>query len=165
MLVLNSSLVNTNFTLSKLKCLIFTNSKLLSLFSCSIIQGSTSFWTSSPGSLHHCDLCPCLCLCVVLQTALISSSDRAYCTSCHTGGTPSFSPLCYNIYSSVLFFFLSLSFFLPIIAIFYVFLLTESHSFSYLILSNTSFLDLCGSVPWVHSPPSFHWTTTADPMG
>ena len=66
-----SSLVNiTDFTLYKFMYLIFTKPKLLSWFSLSIVQGFPFYLMSCTASLQHSNLQPCLCLSMVLQTAL-----------------------------------------------------------------------------------------------
>ena len=82
----DSILVNdTDFTLSKLRCLIFTNSKLLSLFSHYIVQWFSSCWTSCTVLLPLDDLWPCLCLCMVLHTVL-NASLTTFATCYAMGG-------------------------------------------------------------------------------
>ena len=102
LLVLSSNLVNiTHFTLSKIRYLILTQSKFLSLHSHSIVEGSLSCWTSCTALLPCGTLWPYLCLCIVLHTALKCSSYHIHCISCHTLGTPYAGVLWYNIYSSL----------------------------------------------------------------
>ena len=70
-LVLDSSLLNiTYFTLSKLRYLVFTESKLVSLFSHSIVQGSSLYWTLYTALLPLCVLCHFSNSLIILQTAL-----------------------------------------------------------------------------------------------
>ena len=67
--VLDSNLEKiTDFTWSKFKYLIFSESKILPLSSCFLVWGS-SYWTLWT-ALYLCgDLWPCLCLCVFLHSA------------------------------------------------------------------------------------------------
>ena len=97
-LVLYSNLVKiTNFTSSKFKYLIITKSKFLLLSSCSLVQGSSSCWTS------------CSALLFVVTSGLVSAfvyfcmllwSDSFYCIHCilpYTWHCLCSAP-CYNIY-------------------------------------------------------------------
>ena len=60
----------TDFILSKLRYLIFTESKLLSLLSDSFVQSSSYYSMSCTGILPHGDLWPCLCLWVLQHMVL-----------------------------------------------------------------------------------------------
>ena len=70
-LMLNSSFLNIkDFTLSELRYMIFTKSKLLSFCSCSGGQGFSSCWTSCTNPPLFGNLWPCSCLCADLHTTL-----------------------------------------------------------------------------------------------
>ena len=58
------------FHFIKFRYLISTASKLLSLFSCSIVQGSLSHYTSCTAFCLYGDIWPCPCLWVLLQTVV-----------------------------------------------------------------------------------------------
>ena len=112
--MLHSSLVSMiDFILSKLRYLVFTKSKLLSLFF-TAGQDSSSCWTSCIDLplLNH--LWPCCCLCIILQTALKWLVLHKHHTSCHMQGTASAVALHCNICSYLSSFFLVL----PIILMF-----------------------------------------------
>ena len=101
-LLLTSRLVyRPNFTLSKLRYLIYTKSKLLSLLSGPIVQGASSCWTSCTALLPHGDLWSCLCLCMVLQTALKCFILPHQMHFCNMSGTAPIGILWCSIYISV----------------------------------------------------------------
>ena len=98
-LELDSNLENTTgFTLSKFKYLIFTKSKLLSLFSHFIAVGYSVCWTSCTALPSHSDIWPCLYLYILCRLPSSDSSFDIHCFSFHTQDTASTGVLYQNIY-------------------------------------------------------------------
>ena len=145
-LVLISILVNnTDFTLSKFRFLIFTKSKLLSLFSYFIVQVFLSCCAPCTALLPYCDLWPCLCLLVLLLTTLkwvifphlldfLPYARHSLWVPCTT-----ILEICYQ------FLLIYIVCVLPTMVLFCLSLLIESDSFMSLILPNTAFSTLCSS--------------------
>ena len=145
------TLVNiADSTLSKLRYLIFTKSKPLSVISHSILKRSSSYCTSCTALLPHADLWPCLCLCMVLQTILkwfILPHPPHFCHMpfCFCG-----YPMLQYLQFSTILFSLPLPFHCLILPCLCLYLLTESNSFASLKLSSTSLCAICASTLWTH---------------
>ena len=151
-LALDSNLAKiTDFTLSKFNYIIFTRSKFLPLSSCPLVWDSSSCWISCTALLLCGDLLPCVCLCILLYTALnwFTFPDPLYFLPYAMYQFCGY-PVPKYLQFPTNFFSFTLSLFCLFWSSFCLSLLIESNCFVSLTLSNTAFCTVCASTLGPH---------------